>query len=482
MKKPHRFKLVRDLAALFSGQFLSRLIGFGTFVMLARIFDPVSYGVLEYVAGLAAVFTVVVEWGTGPIGVREISSNPQRVGLLAAEIPAARLILCLVAIPLMGLTGMLTAPSPEAVGLTWWFAIALLALPFKQDWLFQGKEMMSTAAAGQVVRMAVMLVAVALFVRAAEDLWRVGAVELAAAAISTLYYLVVQQLRVAPVRIRFIKERFQALIRDGFSLGMSSMIWNVIQFAPLFLVANLVGGSQTAWFGASARIVTSLLAFSQIYHFNLYPALARRAAEAAEGMSALVSASFRVVAWGGILLALTLTLFAEPLLTLTLGPDFVSAAPTFSILIWVVPITLLSGHARWTLIAAGYQRYVLTSNIAGAIAAFVVGAVMIPSLGALGAAFATVGSSLAIWIVAHTTARAVVGPLPILFSAVRPALMATACILLVGAFSPNPWLGTIIASVAFLVAAPLVDKKLFSDLQHLVHAKADVGEQAISTS
>lgn len=479
--KPGGLKLVRDFVALSSGQLLGRLIGFGTFVLLARTFDPETYGALEYVVGLAAVFTVVVEWGMGPIGVRELSSDPKRVGSLAAEIPPARLLLCFVAVPLMGLTGALTAPSPEAARLVWWFAIALFAIPFKQDWLLQGMEMMSAAAAGQVVRMAAMLLGILLFVRVSGDLWRVGAMELAAATIAAVYYLAVQHIRVSRVRLRFVKERFQTLIREGFSLGMSSMIWNVIQFAPLFLVASLAGGSEIAWFGASQRIVVSLVAFSQIYHFNLYPALARRAGGAPGGMTTLVGASFRVVAWGGILLATTLMLFAVPLLTLTLGEDFALAAPTFSVLIWVLPATLLSGHARWSLIATGHQSYVLRSNVAGVVAAFGLGAILIPYLGAVGAAMAAVGSSLAIWIVAHVSARSVMGPLPILSAAVRPALTAMLSVALVAALGPDSWAGTALAVAVFLAAAPLVDPKLLGDLQHLVHAKADLQERAIST-
>ena len=48
------------------------------------------------------------------------------------------------------------------------------------------------------------------------------------------------------------------------------------------------------------------------------------------------------------------------------GPPFAEAASSLAVLVWVLPLTMLSGHARWSLIAAGRQSRVLWAQLAGA--------------------------------------------------------------------------------------------------------------------
>ncbi|MGH8507415.1 MAG: oligosaccharide flippase family protein, partial [Gammaproteobacteria bacterium] len=245
MRKPKRFKLARDLFALTSGQLLGKTIGFIAFAYLARVLDPEAYGAVEYAVGLAVFFAVIVDWGLGPIGVREISAAPHRASALGALIPATRLGIAVVVIPLMGLTTAWSGHPDTTVQLVWLFSLSLLALPWKQDWLLQARELMAADAAGQLLRTTGFALGVVLFVHSPHDILRVGMVEIVAAALGAAYYLVVQQLWIVPVRLRFAAPDMRHLMQQGSFLGLTNLLWTMIQYVPLFLVANVVGASQT---------------------------------------------------------------------------------------------------------------------------------------------------------------------------------------------------------------------------------------------
>lgn len=473
MNRAPRFKLVQDLAALTGGQLLSNVIGFLAFAYLARTLDPQSYGIVEYAVALSVVFAMVIDWGLGPIGVREVSNAPKRVASLAALIPTARLGLAVVAIPVMGLSATLLGHDTVTVQLVWLFALALLASPFKQDWLLQGMEMMTAVAAAQAIRMTVFAVGVIVVVHGPRDVVQVGVVELAAAAIVAAYYLTIQRLRVAPVRFKLAFAELRHLLKEGLAVGLTNMLWAILQYAPLILIGSIVGGAETAWFGASHRIVVALLALSRMYHFNLYPAIARRAGQEAVELRRLVTASFRVTAWAGILAALVLTLLARPLLVLAFGKQFAVAAPTFAILVWMLPTELLSGHARWTLIATGQQRYVLRAHVAGLAASLLVGAALIPALQSVGAAIALLAASFAVWGVAHAYAVARLGHVVRLWVAVPPGAMAVLMGLVAPRLATDPLVVTAIAATGYTLCALLVDRRLLADLRYLADAKSD---------
>ena len=469
-----KFKLARDFLVLSSGQFFSKIVGFVAFAYLARTLGPESYGLVEYAVGLAVFFARLVDWGMGPIGVRELAAKPETAVSLAAQISGARLLIACIAVPVLGLAALWSGQPETAVKLVWLYALSLLAVPWKQDWLLQGREMMNAAAFAQFVRMFTFAAGVVILVHSELDILYVGLAEIAAVAITTAYYLGIQRFWICPVRLKFDPKDVVRLIRQGFSVGLSNVVWTFIQYAPLFLVANLAGGVSLAWFAASHRVVISLLILSYIYHWNLYPTMARRAESSPDALQILIGASFRVVAWGGILIALILTLIGRPLLVLAFGPSFAEAAPAFVVLIWALPVTLLSGHARWALIAKGLQRYVFFAHVAGAVVVLTVGLALTSRFGAVGAATAMTAASLAIWAVAHTFAILKVGPLPGITAVLLPACVAGMAFVLAQGLNTLPLLGAAAAAAVYVLFALLIDRKLLPDLLRLMQAKADV--------
>lgn len=469
-----KFKLARDFLLLSAGQLASKIIGFVAFAYLARSLGPESYGIVEYAVGLAVVAAMFVDWGMGPIGVRELAARPDRLNALAGLIPAARLAIACVAVPVLGLAATWSGQSDATVKLIWLYALSLMAMPWKQDWLLQGREMMGAEALAQFIRMFAFAGGVLILVHTERDLLFVGIAEIAAVAIMVLYYLGVQRARICPLGLKFSIKEIRTLIREGASVGLSNMVWAFIQYMPLFMVAYMVGGLALAWFAAAHRIVTSLLTFSWIYHWNLYPTIARRAGTRAEDLAQLLHASCRVIAWGGVLVALLLTVLAEPLVVLGFGNAFAAAGPALAIFIWVLPVTLLSGHARWVLVAKGHQHRVLAANLTGAAVVLLLGLILTPKLEAIGASIAMLGGTVTIWAVSHVYAVREVPTLPALGPAARPVAGAIFGLLLAWWLYATPWIGGAAAAAAYVLFALVSDRRLVPDLLALMHAKAEV--------
>jgi O-antigen/teichoic acid export membrane protein len=464
-------KLLRDLISLLGGQFFSSLIGFASFTYLARALDPPSYGSMEYAIGVTSFFTVIVETGLGPVGVRHLSRDRGRAEELASRIPAARVLLALATIPLVGLSSYVTRQDARTTGLVWLFAISLMGIPWRQDWLLQALDKMSQAAPGPAVRMAAFAAGVFIFVHSPHDLMIVGLVAIASEAIGSAYYIIAQHFWALPFRVEMKIAAVLNLIREGVSLSLTNIVWTFTQFAPLFLVASLIGGAETAWFGAPQRILLALLAFGFLYHFNLYPISARRLVEDRADWNQLMRTSLRVSAWGGIGITLVLTLLSEPFMVLIFGKKFAPSVPVFAVLIWVLPIRLLADHARWALVASALQSYLLVAEISGALALLVAGSILVPLSGAVGAAIAAVAGNLTTWAVAHFLAVRHVGALPSMYVSAIPAITALACGWIGYRLSPGAFVATTIAMGAYVICAQIISGGLKSDIKRLAYAK-----------
>jgi O-antigen/teichoic acid export membrane protein len=129
----------------------------------------------------------------------------------------------------------------------------------------------------------------------------------------------------------------------------------------------------------------------------------------------------------------------------------------FRAAIWIVPIAWMSGHFRYSLIAAQHPRRDYRAALAGAGTTIVLTLLLVPPLRSLGAGLALLGGTIANAAAAHVLARGVV-PHVALRGTMAPS--ATACLvcLLLGAIL-TPVAGEIVstlAAVAALGAAALV--------------------------
>lgn len=477
-------RMVRDLAVLSLGQIGSQVLGFAVFAHLARALGPTGYGALEYVLALAAFGALVIDFGLGAVAVRSHAGDPAALPRLAALLPLVRALLALVTIPcLLGAVALASAGLGEAEAerlrlLALLYGASLLPHVFRQEWLLQGLERMDLAALAQMLRIAVFAALVFLLVRGPGDLLLVGAAEIVSVLVWTGFYLRVQVRAGLGLGsgLRGAGGEIRRLLRAAAPLGANAVLWGFVLYVPPALLAALAGLEEAAWFGAGLRLATALLAFTYLYHFNLYPAFARRLAEGPEALVALASASMRIVAWGLIGPALVAAVHAGAIMALLFGPPFAAAGPALAILIWGVPVHFLSGHARWALTAAGRGGDVLVSAIAGAAACLLAGPPLILAFGAAGAAGSVTLAILAIWAGAELRARARGIGLPGLGLVAPPlATAGLAAGLAALALPGNPPAAAAAALALYGVAGLLLDRRIPADLRRLAYAKRDAG-------
>jgi len=466
-----KFKALKDFVLLSGGEAISKVIGFVAFAYLARVVSPEAYGAIELAAAMLIFFSLLVDLGYGPIGAREISQDEDLTQEYVALISSARFILALVAVPLMCVAALFMNLSDSAIKLVWIFSLALLAAPWNQRWLFQGMDKMQWVSIGQLIRMLVFLFGIMWLISSTDDLMIVGYVEVAASFAMAIFFAIMQLRENIHLKLNFHLKKLLNLTNEAFSFGLSQSIWAFNQYLPTFLIASFVSAVDLAWYGASHRIVISLVTFSMVYHFNLFPALSKRLKHSLDAFYGLIIPSFKVTLWGGILIALGLTLLAEPIIILIYGEKFKMAALPLAITIWALPFTLLNGHGRWALVAAHQQRYVLYTQMSGTVAAVTSGLVLVPIYGATGGGITMVVTSFTVWVAANYHAKRLVAPIPFILKALPAFLLALAMIVLVYYLLPYNIFTAIGGIAGFIILAPLIDRQLINDLKRFMHVK-----------
>lgn len=209
-----------------------------------------------------------------------------------------------------------------------------------------------------------------------------------------------------------ISERFPSIWNFAWSSNLSLTFRSSAEEFDTLLVGALAGPTAAGLYHIAKRVGRLAQQVGVQVQAVLYPDVARMwaAGELAAMRRAVWQIEVLLLGFGLAGVAF-LWLTAAPLLRLTVGPEFVAAAPLVIIQMFAVTLTMTGSAARSALLAMGRQNEVLRTVMIATGAFHVTALVMIPAIGAMGANVAHIVLGL-IWLVgmAHEFRRALQEP------------------------------------------------------------------------
>jgi O-antigen/teichoic acid export membrane protein len=366
-----------------SGDSASKLGAFIVIVLSARLLSIEEFAVLA--AGLAAAGVIgsLLDLGSGTVITRDgartrVGRGALFGGLLRARVPIA--IAVLLAAPLVGIAigRPLAALGVVALGIVGSLAVSVNALYRScQDLRPEAFQRLAAAVLSVVAALVVGLLA------PRADLLLAT---LAALTLATLVPLVVLAPRVADFEGGIAP---RAALRLAAPIGLLALATIAYYRSGTLVLAALADARETAMFGVAASIAFGMLMIPNAVTTALLPRLAvegdgdrlvaqtRRALAVTFLAAALLSAAAAAVVPAG--------------LPLVLGPEYRAAGLPFALLCVGVPLIAASGVVGTALLSIGRLRP-LGVQVAASLAVNLLALVLLaPSLGAVGAALATVG-------------------------------------------------------------------------------------------
>jgi O-antigen/teichoic acid export membrane protein len=158
------------------------------------------------------------------------------------------------------------------------------------------------------------------------------------------------------------------------------------------MLAYISGNTETGIYSLAQKLSEIIYVVPMILIDSAFPALVRRHIQS-DGTDDSHGQMMFDLAVGGALLAVLLSvLLVKPAVHLLFGAAYQPSIAIFRVHAWsCVAIALNQARLRW-LAAIGLQRYAPMVTLVGVVANIVLNLLMIPSMGGLGAAIATVVS------------------------------------------------------------------------------------------
>lgn len=415
-------RLAINFLYLSGGEIAAKLLTFASFTYLARTLHPASYGSVEFTLAVMVFFTLPVDLGLTWYGAREIALNPGRARSLLHEITGLRLILALCSMLALALFIVLLHKSADEKILLSFYGVSLLGEPFLLPWFFQAYDQMHWVAITSIIRQACFALAVFLMCRRGSPLMYIGLIECLSVGAAAAFSMYVTHYRMGfpwPWPDLHVT-RLVAHIRASAPIGFAELAWACMLYFCTVLLGFTADNRTLGWFGAADRALMAMHSFVMLYFFNLLPSIARCAGRPHEELLLLMDRSLRFLSWAGLFAAGLLTAAAPEAMTLLFGSSFRPAASSLAILVWMLPIAMLSGHHRYILLGYGHQKRLFSCTVISAAVTVMLGFVLIPRFQGQGAAWALIIANFVNFVLVYFSVRQLVVEVPVWRELVRP--------------------------------------------------------------
>lgn len=390
-------------------------------VACVRVLGVNGYGVMMTAMSLAALLFSFTGFGIEVLSVQRVSPRRSSASLYFSNFLFFRVALCIAAVVASAITAWVLGYTLELLlavlaASAYYFFLSTTELIRSYFQAFEDlKRQALTVVVEKVIVVAAGAMALYLVARAGTTLL---AMALGMAATSIYAYRLLQSTK-TKFDVRLINKKF---LRVG---GASAVPFGIAGILGMFyfridtvMVEGIAGTVAAGRYGFAFRLVEALNMLPLlVVQATLYPRLSVLVREKRYSDLRWISliAGF-VLICASVPIAYLLWGFAAPVINLLTGsPDMAGSIDVLRVLAWVFPLTSIRLLLYYILIANGAQRLVAVLLSVGLVVNVLLNAILIPTVGIVGAAIATVVSEcvlIGVYGVALTRSRAQLRTVP----------------------------------------------------------------------
>ena len=395
VSRQHARQVAGNAGWLIVERLLRGIVGLGVGVALARALGSAGFGTLSYALSFVLIFNTLWQLGLSGIVVRELVRTPAARDEILGTVFALRFGGAALGLASILVAAVLLAPADAA---TRWSIVVLgvgtLFFAFEGvDFWFQSEVQSRYAVMARLAALAVSATATIALV-----VFDAPVVAMAAAAsleyvVTGLGYVVVYARAGGSLRAwKVDRGRARTLLSISWPLIVSGIFNSINLRIDQLMLGNLVGAGAVGTYAAAARL-------SEVWSFvplaiatSLAPGLLRARETDRTVYQRRMQQAYDLMVWLALPLAIGVSATSGLIIDVLYGSEYAAAAPILSVHVWAGPFVFMGAVLSKWLIAEDHIRFSMVRHGAGAGVNVALNLVLIPPLGGLGSAIATLVS------------------------------------------------------------------------------------------
>jgi len=398
-------KILANTGFLFGEKAVNIALSLAVSIYVARYLGPNDYGLLQYGQSIIQLFMAIAGLGLQNIVVRDLVDLPdQREGdilgtsfVLTLLIGSILMVVCI----LVGVVGHSDLATKWIIII---FSLKLVLQSFKIfDYWFQSKVLSKYSVFGRISgRILSSCIKILLIVFSFSVIYFAAAIIFGIFVQSVVWVINFKNLNKGIIdewKIDFAYAK--SLLKDAWPLILSGLSVAIYMKIDQTMLKNMVSASAVGNYAVAVKVTELWYFIPMSLASSVYPSIIKSKKESLEKYLRRLQYLYDVMAGIGLLIALPMTFLSDFAINLVFGSEYNQAGAVLAIHIWSGIFVFLGvARSRW-IINENYQQTGMYFAIGGAVANVVLNIWLIPLMGILGAAWATIASqALSAWLLA----------------------------------------------------------------------------------
>lgn len=387
--------IIGNSSWLLADKALRMSVGLIVGVWLARYLGPEQYGLWNFAIVFAGLFSVFAELGLDGIVIRELVKRPESRNKILGSAFILKLVGGSIAL-LLALSAIILTHSDEKLTL-WLVGISAAGYLFQSinviDCYFQSKvQSKYTVISASAAFIPMALVKIYLLVTSAP-LLAFAWTGLCEVILTALFLLIAYRTKHQNMwEWQYDRHEMVKLLKECWPLAFAGLSVILYMRVDVVMLQEIAGDKEVGIYAAATRISEVWYFLPSIIVASVSPAIIKsHSVDSGKFLSKLKQLYFAMT-WLAIGIALPASLLSGAMISLLFGSDFAEAAPVLAIHLWASIAVFLGVASSQYLLVESLHKISFYRTLIGLVVNVMLNQMLIPDMGAQGAAIATVAS------------------------------------------------------------------------------------------
>ena len=393
-------RISKNIAALTTAELISKVLQLVLFVYAARILSKADFGKFSFALAFSMIIIIFADFGINTLLVREIARKKELVTKYFINAFLAKLVFSILTfIAAIFILNILDYPTltKNVVYIILLFTIISSITELLYS-IFRAFERMEFDALIKVTRM-VILTPVGLYV-----LFKgYGIITFSFSFILAELIVFILALNIGVIKFIKLKISFdfsfvKQIVKKSFPFGLAIVFGSIYFYIDSVMLSVMKNDVEVAIYSVAYNLVIALLIIPTIYTNAIYPALSRHFKSSKENLIFMYKKSFKYMYIIGLPISVGLFLLADKIILLFYTKEYFASIFALKILAWFVFIKFLNFLIGIILSSIDRQKHRMFSQGSTALFNIILNLILIPFLGFIGAAIATLITEIFLFV------------------------------------------------------------------------------------
>ena len=389
-------KLAQNAGWLIGAKIYQLVINLAISMLMARYLGPSNFGLVNYAASFTTLFTAICTLGIDSILVNELLHSRDNGRLLGSAIGLRLCSSGLSVLTILGLAWVLNPQEPITIQVVLLYSISLMFQCFDSIncWFQANLESKVTAMVSAAGYTVAAIYKAFLLITQKDVRWFAAAHAVEYAFVAMLLLLAYRKSRNRLQPIRFSASLGKELLSKSYHFIISGMMIALYSQMDRVMLKSMISEEAVGYYSCASTIST-FWAFVLVAIIDAAkPVILAKFSENKRAFEVGLIRLYGTILYLSALATVGLSLLSKPLILIMFGKDYLPAQGTLCVLTCGTAFAYLGVARSIWLVPHGKQKFAKYIAACGATGNLILNLLLIPRLGILGAAIATVSTQI----------------------------------------------------------------------------------------